>query len=178
MANSYLQNLQVMRAQVIAEHEETLKSIDSLIARFGTTTASASPVAVAAATAPVAAASTGGKRGRPKKDAVAAASVAAPAEPKAPKAPKAAKSKKPKSPNKIRLNMSDVAAFTASALTAEPKTKNEIAGMYINHHGLPVEFTAQIERGVYITLMEMEKTNSVNTQKLASDARIKLYSKK
>lgn len=168
-----------MRAQVIAEHEETLKSIDSLIARFGATTASASPVAVAAPTAPAAAPSTGGKRGRPKKDAVAATtSDAAPAEAKAPKAPKAAKSKKPKSPNKIRLNMSDVAAFTASALTSEPKTKNEIAGMYINHHGLPVEFTAQIERGVYITLMEMEKTNAVNTQKLATDARIKLYSKK
>lgn len=165
-----------MRAQVIAEHEETLKSIDSLIARFGATTASASPVAVAAPTAPAAAPSTGGKRGRPKKDAVAATTAdAAPAEAKA---PKAAKSKKPKSPNKIRLNMSDVAAFTASALTSEPKTKNEIAGMYINHHGLPVEFTAQIERGVYITLMEMEKTNAVNTQKLATDARIKLYSKK
>ena len=174
MANSYLQNLQVMRAQVIAEHEETLKSIDSLIARFGATTA---PTSVAAITAPATAASKGGKRGRPKKNAV-AASVAAPAEPKAPKAPKAAKAKKPKSPNKIRLNMADVAAFTAQALTAEPKTKNEIAGMYINHHGLPVEFTAQIERGVYITLMEMEKTNSVNTKKLASDARIKLYSKK
>jgi hypothetical protein len=168
MANSYLQNLQVMRAQVIAEHEETLKSIDSLIARFGATTA---PTSVAAITAPATAASKGGKRGRPKKDAVAT-------EPKAPKAPKAAKAKKPKSPNKIRLNMADVAAFTAQALTAEPKTKNEIAGMYINHHGLPVEFTAQIERGVYITLMEMEKTNSVNTKKLASDARIKLYSKK
>ena len=168
MANSYLQNLQVMRAQVIAEHEETLKSIDSLIARFGATTA---PTSVAAITAPATAASKGGKRGRPKKNAVAA-------EPKAPKAPKAAKAKKPKSPNKIRLNMADVAAFTAQALTAEPKTKNEIAGMYINHHGLPVEFTAQIERGVYITLMEMEKTNSVNTKKLASDARIKLYSKK
>jgi hypothetical protein len=176
MANSYLQNLQVMRAQVIAEHEETLKSIDSLIARFGATTASASPVAVNATDAPVAAANTGGKRGRPKKNAVAA--VAAPAEAKAPKAPKVAKSKKPKSPNKIRLNMSDVSAFTAQALTAEPKTKNQIASMYINHHGLPVEFTAQIERGVYITLMEMEKNNSVNTQKLASDARIKLYSKK
>ena len=157
MANSYLQNLQVMRAQVIAEHEETLKSIDSLIARFGATTA---PTSVAAITAPATAASKGGKRGRPKKNAVAT-------EPKAPKAPKAAKAKKPKSPNKIRLNMADVAAFTAQALTAEPKTKNEIAGMYINHHGLPVEFTAQIERGVYITLMEMEKTNSVNTKKLA-----------
>jgi hypothetical protein len=175
MANSYLQNLQVMRAQVIAEHEETLKSIDSLIARFGATTASASPVAVTATAAPVAA-NTGGKRGRPKKNAVAA--VAAPAEAKAPKAPKVAKSKMPKSPNKIRLNMSDVSAFTAQALTAEPKTKNQIASMYINHHGLPVEFTAQIERGVYITLMEMEKNNSVNTQKLATDARIKLYSKK
>lgn len=173
MANSYLENLQVMRAQVIAEHEETLKSIDSLIARFGASTTSTATVAKSATAAPTAA--TTGKRGRPKGSVATVATAEVPAEVKA---PKAAKPKKANSPKKIRLNMPDVAAFTAQSLTAEPKTKNEIAAMYSNTHGLPTEFTAQVERGVYITLMEMEKNKTVNTQKLASDARIKLYSKK
>jgi hypothetical protein len=173
MANSYLENLQVMRAQVIAEHEETLNSIDSLIARFGA--APASTVTVGKPAAAVVKASTGGKRGRPKGSVAATVSADAPVEAKATKAPKA---KKANSPKKIRLNMPDVAAFTAQSLTAEPKTKNEIAAMYSSTHGLPSEFTAQVERGVYITLMEMEKNKTVNTQKLASDARIKLYSKK
>lgn len=175
MANSYLENLQVMRAQVIAEHEETLNSIDSLIARFGAVPASTATVGKPASV--VVSASKGGKRGRPKGSVAVAATVSAdaPVEAKAPKAPKA---KKANSPKKIRLNMPDVAAFTAQSLTAEPKTKNEIAAMYSSTHGLPSEFTAQVERGVYITLMEMEKNKTVSTQKLASDARIKLYSKK
>jgi len=173
MANSYLENLQVMRAQVIAEHEETLKSIDSLIARFGASTTSSTTTRKPAAAASTAA--TTGKRGRPKGSVATAAIAEAPA---AAKAPKVAKSKKANSPKKIRLNMPDVAAFTAQSLTAEPKTKNEIAAMYSSTHGLPSEFTAQVERGVYITLMKMEENKMVNTQKLASDARIKLYSKK
>jgi hypothetical protein len=36
MAKSYIDNLHEMRAQIVAEHEQTLKSIDSLISRFGT----------------------------------------------------------------------------------------------------------------------------------------------
>jgi len=174
MANSYLENLQVMRAQVIAEHEETLKSIDSLIARFGASTTSSTTTSKPATSTSTAA--TTGKRGRPKKGSVATAAIAE--APAVAKAPKVAKSKKANSPKKIRLNMPDVAAFTAQSLTAEPKTKNEIAAMYSSTHGLPSEFTAQVERGVYITLMKMEENKMVNTQKLASDARIKLYSKK
>jgi hypothetical protein len=174
MANTYLDNLQVMRAQIIAEHEETLKSIDSLITRFSATVAT-SNVSNNATKDQAKISNTSGKRGRPKGASATATSSEVIVEPKTAKAPKG---KKANSFKKIRLNMPDVAAFTAQALTAEPKTKNEIAAMYANLHGLPSDFTAQVERGVYIILMEMEKNKTVNTQKLASDARIKLYSKK
>lgn len=171
MAKSYIDNLHEMRAQIVAEHEQTLKSIDSLISRFGTSEVVVNTNANAASTtSSLPTATTGAKRGRkPKSEATATVKTAE---------VKPAKAKKGKvAEAKIRLTMSDVIAFTHSQLNAEPKTKNVIAAKYAEVNGLAPEHLSQIERGVYMVLMDMEKKGQVKTVKDTADARIKLYSK-